>query len=54
MKTRFLPLFVVVAALALLAGFLQSGGAVPQSEYLMPHRRQPVGRMTMVTLGTIQ
>ena len=26
MKTRFLPLFVVVAALALLAGFPQSGG----------------------------
>jgi len=29
MKTRFLPLFVVVAALALLAGFPQSGGAMP-------------------------
>jgi len=32
MKTRFLPMFVVVAALALLAGFPQSGGAVPQSQ----------------------
>ena len=32
MKTRFLPMFVVVAALALLAGFPQSGGAVPQPQ----------------------
>ncbi len=29
MKTRLLPMFIVVAALALLAGFPQSGGAVP-------------------------